>query len=194
MAGLAGGFIALTTRSGTNEYHGAGRYFRRHDSLNANNFFNNARNIPRPLYRYNFYGWDFGGPVPWVGKNKLFFFINQEYYDQLVPQLASVNIRVPTEAERNGDFSQSVTGNGQPIVIRDPATGQAFLNSIIPSSRLYGPGQAILKALPVAEHECRPKQLQLHLTGAKFLSEARKCHSHGLANLLCHSTQRTLDL
>src|SRR5262245_39705644 len=144
-----GGFIALTTRSGTNEYHGAGRYFRRHDSLNANNFFNNARNIPRPLYRYNFYGWDFGGPVPWVGKDKLFFFINQEYYDQLVPQLASVNIRVPTEAERNGDFSQSVTGNGQPIVIRDPTTGQPFLNNIIPSSRLYGPGQAILKLFPL---------------------------------------------
>ncbi len=49
-----GGFIALTTRSGTNEFHGGGRYFRRHDSLNANNFFNNARNIARPLYRFNF--------------------------------------------------------------------------------------------------------------------------------------------
>ncbi len=143
-----GGFIALTTRSGTNEYHGAGRYFRRHDSLNANNFFNNARNIPRPLYRYNFYGWDFGGPVPGVAKDKLFFFINQEYYDQLVPQLASVNIRVPTEAERNGDFSRSVTGNGQAIIIRDPGTGQPFPNNIIPANRLYGPGQAILKLFP----------------------------------------------
>src|SRR5262245_16726218 len=59
-----GGVIALTTRSGTSEYHGSGRYFRRHDSLNANNFFNNARGVPRPLYRYNFYGWDLGGPVP----------------------------------------------------------------------------------------------------------------------------------
>lgn len=33
-----GGFVQLTTRSGTNEYHGTGRYFRRHDSLNANSF------------------------------------------------------------------------------------------------------------------------------------------------------------
>src|SRR5262249_51885445 len=42
-----GGFVQLTTCSGTNEYHGGGRYFRRHDSLNANNYFNNARNQPR---------------------------------------------------------------------------------------------------------------------------------------------------
>ena len=110
-----GGFIALTTRGGTREYRGGLRYFRRHDSLNANNFFNNARGgsdagFPRPLYRFNYYGWDFGGPVPFVGAKenpKLFFFLAQEYYDQLVPQQSSVNIRVPTAAERAGDFSQS---------------------------------------------------------------------------------------
>jgi hypothetical protein len=38
-----GGFIALTTRGGTNELHGGLRYFRRHDSLNANPYFNNLR-------------------------------------------------------------------------------------------------------------------------------------------------------
>src|ERR1022692_3667441 len=63
-----GGYIALTTRGGTNEFHGGARYFRRHDSLNANSFFNDLRGgsasgFPRPLYRYNYYGWDFGGPV-----------------------------------------------------------------------------------------------------------------------------------
>jgi hypothetical protein len=156
-----GGFIALTTRSGTNEFHGSGRYFRRHDSMNANNFFNNARGVPRPLYRYNFYGWDFGGPVPGLGSKenrKVFFFFNQEYYSQLVPQLASVNIRVPTEAERNGDFSHSVDGSGNKIFVRDPrlsgacnATNQTacFPGNIIPPERLYGAGQAILKLFPI---------------------------------------------
>ena len=155
-----GGFIALTTKSGTSDYHGTGRYFRRHDSMNANNFFNNLRGVPRPLYRYNFYGWDFGGPVPFLGsknERKLFFFINQEYYDQLVPQLASVNIRVPTDAERNGDFSQSVDGTGNRIFIRDPtlsgacnATTQVacFPGNRIPTNRLYAQGQAILKLFP----------------------------------------------
>lgn len=167
-----GGFIALTTRSGTNDYHATGRYFRRHDSLNANTFFNNARGgggaFSRPLYRFNFYGWDLGGPVVaprfgeggpalWSGKEKLFFFVNQEYYDQLVPQLSSVNIRVPTAAERLGDFSRSVDGSGNKIYIKDPslvgacnATSQVacFPNNVIPAGRFYGPGQAILRLFP----------------------------------------------
>jgi hypothetical protein len=151
-----GGFIALTTKSGTSEYHASGRYFRRHDSMNADTFFNNARGgsqngFPRPLYRYNFYGWDFGGPVPFLGskdQRKLFFFINQEYYDQLVPQTSSVNIRVPTALERTGDFSQSVDGAGKAITIIDPQTGKAFTGNQIPASRIYAPGQTILNFLP----------------------------------------------
>ena len=152
-----GGVIALTTRGGTNEYHGGGSYFRRHDSMNANSYFNDLRGgsgngFPRPLYRYNFYGWNFGGPVyiPHVvnGKNKLFFFASQEYYSQLVPQASSMNIKVPTAAERTGDFSSSLDGSGKPIVITDPTTLAPFPGNIIPSSRLYGPGQAVLKFLP----------------------------------------------
>lgn len=152
-----GGFIALTTRGGTNELHGGGRYFRRHDSLNADTYFNNLRGgspagFPRPLYRYNFYGWDLGGPVyiPKIvnGRNKLFFFASQEYYRQLVPQASSVNIRVPTAAERNGDFSKSVDGSGRPIVITDPTTSAAFDGNVIPATRLYAPGRAILNFLP----------------------------------------------
>src|SRR4051794_25103718 len=152
-----GGFIALTTRSGTNDFHGGGRYFRRHDSLNADTWFNNARGgseagFPRPLYRYNFYGWDFGGPVLIPknvnGPNKLFFFISQEYYRQLVPQASSMNILVPTSAERNGDFSRSVDGSGRLITITDPTTGQPFPGNIIPANRMYAPGQSILNFLP----------------------------------------------
>jgi hypothetical protein len=152
-----GGFIALTTRGGTSQFHGGARYFRRHDSLNADPYFNDLRGgsaagFPRPLYRYNFYGWDFGGPViiPHVvnGRNKLFFFISQEYYRQLVPQAASVNILVPTAAERAGDFSHSVDGSGKPITIVDPTTGAPFPGNIIPSNRIYGPGKSILNFLP----------------------------------------------
>jgi hypothetical protein len=152
-----GGFIALTTRGGTNELHGGLRYFRRHDSLNANPYFNNLRGgaprgFPRPLYRYNFYGWDLGGPIriPGVvdGRNKLFFFVSQEYYRQLVPQASSINIRVPTVAERGGDFSGTVDGAGRPITILDPSTRNPFPGNIVPSSQFYAPGQAILNFLP----------------------------------------------
>src|SRR5207244_3155928 len=152
-----GGFIALTTRGGTNEFHGGARYFRRHDGLNADTYFNNARGgsgagFPRPLYRYNYYGWDFGGPVviPHVvnGRNKLFFFVSEEYYRQLVPQASSINILVPTAAERTGDFSKSVDGTGKAINIVDPTTGTQFPGNVIPSTRIYAPGKSILNFLP----------------------------------------------
>ncbi len=152
-----GGFIALTTRGGTNELHGGGRYFRRHDSMNADPYFNNlrggsAKGFARPLYRYNFYGWDLGGPVviPHVvdGRNKLFFFVSQEYYQQLVPQAASINILVPTGAERAGDFSRSVDGSGKAITIIDPTTGLPFPQNQIPTNRIYQPGKTILNFLP----------------------------------------------
>ena len=89
--------------------------------------------------------------MPFVGTKddpKLFFFVAQEYYDQLVPQASSVNIRVPTEAERGGDFSRSVDGAGRPIVIVDPTTGQPFPGNIIPAGRIYAPGRSILNLFP----------------------------------------------
>ncbi len=151
-----GGLIALTTRGGTNEYHGGASYFRRHDSMNANTYFNDLRGAQgtyaRPLYRYNFYGWHFGGPIfiPHLvhGKNKLFFFVSQEYYSQLVPQATSQNIRVPTAAERGGDFSSTVDGAGKAITIVDPTTGAPFPGNKIPITRLYSTGQTILNFLP----------------------------------------------
>src|SRR5499426_2572412 len=133
--GRAGGaFIAAVTKSGTRDFHGGGRYFYRNEGLNANNYFRNAQQTDafrndgksaRPFYRYTNAGYDIGGPVylPFLGfnksKDKLFFYWNQEWYEQLVPE-AVQNIRVPTQAERNGDFSQTTDGNGNKIFIRDP--------------------------------------------------------------------------
>lgn len=171
-----GGFIAFVTKSGTNDFHGTPRYFRRHDSLNANPFSNNATGLPRPLYRYDYFGYDIGGPVylprfgeggkPFFnGRDKLFFYFNQEYYQQLIPNVAR-NIRVPTAAERSGDFSNTTDGTGARIFIRDPnrqevdaqrqvipcsAANQinCFPGNIIPSNRFFRDGQAILNIYPL---------------------------------------------
>jgi len=181
--GRAGGaFIAAVTKSGTREFHGGGRFFHRHEGLNANNYFRNAQGRdargveiqPRNLYRYNSVGYEIGGPVwiPGLGfnksKEKLFFYWNQEFYQQLAPEGAR-NIRVPTAAERNGDFSQTVNGNGVPVFIKDPlingdcnATVQTacFRDSsratpnnptglnIIPANRFFSSGRAILNVHP----------------------------------------------
>ena len=72
---VAGGIVAAVTKSGTNEFHGNLYEFFRNTVLDANNFFLNGANIPRPPYQRNQFGGTFGGPVL---KDRLWFFISYQ--------------------------------------------------------------------------------------------------------------------
>ncbi|MGD0790519.1 MAG: TonB-dependent receptor [Terriglobales bacterium] len=144
-----GGQIAVTTKSGTNQWHGDARFFHRHEGFNANNWFANnlgkdpttGKDIsPRALYRYNYVGYQIGGPIK---KDKLFFFWGQEYYRQLIPTGGIDQFRTPTALERQGDFSKSVDGNGVPLTIYNPATGLPFPGNKIDPSTLPAAQQAL---------------------------------------------------
>jgi carboxypeptidase family protein len=156
----AGAQINVVTKSGTNEFHGSGYLFHRHEGLNANNWKNNRDGLGRNLYRFNDAGYTIGGPIKLPKKlglqDKLFFFWSQEYQRQLRPQ-GRRDVTVPTALERMGDFSNSVDKNGDKVFIRDPrksgvcnATNQSacFDGNKIPQDRLYGPGLAILNMFP----------------------------------------------
>lgn len=105
-----GGQISVITKSGTNEVHGSGYEFFRNDYLNANNFFNNLNNNPRPPLRYNDFGYTVGGPVylPKVynGKNKTFFFFSEEF--RRVINYNAATVQIPTAAELQGTFPNPV--------------------------------------------------------------------------------------
>jgi Carboxypeptidase regulatory-like domain/TonB-dependent Receptor Plug Domain len=108
--GNAGAAINVVTKSGTNQFHGEAYYYVRNEAFNANNWFNNYTGTPRGRYRYNTIGGNIGGPVYWPGhfnqaKNKLFFFYSQEYWPDQSPNVT--DYMVPTQAEVNGDFSQT---------------------------------------------------------------------------------------
>src|SRR5215831_2469 len=154
-----GGEIKITTRGGGNAFHGTGYLFHRHEGLNSNTFFNNADGLKpngvarseRGLYRYNYVGYNVGGPIRLPGefldklvRDKAFFFWAQEWQRQLVPTTPR-QVRVPTAAELAGDFSATKDGNGVPIVIKNPLTGQPFAGNHIPSNMIDPSGQAILK-------------------------------------------------
>jgi len=120
----AGGQIAIVTKGGTNQWHGDVRFFHRNEGLNANDYFNKKNQLAGPtptnspfIYRYNYIGYQIGGPIR---KDKLFVFWNQEIYRQLVPISGTTTFYTPTKLERQGDFSQSIDGNGLPIVISGP--------------------------------------------------------------------------
>jgi hypothetical protein len=69
-----GAVVNLTTKSGTNDLHGAVFEFLRNEKLDAKNLF--APSGPTPPFKRNQYGYAVGGPVPKIihGKNKVFFF------------------------------------------------------------------------------------------------------------------------
>jgi hypothetical protein len=141
-----GGTINVTTKSGTNAFHGSASEYNQVSALAANLFFANAAGQPKAVTRYNQYGVTTGGPVliPKIvnGRNKLFYLFAWEQIR--APALNSGTDTVPTAAERTGDFSKllSVGANYQ---IYDPQTGVAqsgrvqrtpFANNMIPNSRL----------------------------------------------------------
>lgn len=156
----AGAQIIVQTKSGTKDFHGTGYWYRRHESMNANSWIRNRDGLPRQLYRYQYPGYTIGGPVyiPKLfnqNREKLFFFWSQEFQRQLQPE-GQRFVTVPTELERNGDFSQSLDRNGQPLPgIKDPLTGQLFPNAIVPASRFYAPGRALLNFFPTPNRDQR---------------------------------------
>jgi len=84
-----GGVVNLTTKSGTNQFHGTLFEFFRNDKLDANAFFSNRIGLPKPPLRWNQYGANLGGPIK---RDRLFFFFNYEgaQASQNAPQTGNV--------------------------------------------------------------------------------------------------------
>jgi hypothetical protein len=152
----SGGAINIITRGGARQFHGSAGWYHRHEGFNANNFFNNKQDLPRPAYRYNIFNYTVSGPVilPHFNqdRSKLFFFFSQEFQRQL-QAFPSTTVRVPTALERAGDFSQSMDVNGKVIVVRDPldgpVPGRQFPGNKAPASRFVPAGKAILNLFPM---------------------------------------------
>jgi len=114
-----GAYINVTTRSGTNEIHGSLYEYLRNDILNATNFFSKWSGLTRPAVRYNQFGGAAGGPV---ARNKTFWFFNYEGVRNRTP--ANVLTTVPSDLQRQGDFSKTLDASGRLITIFDPFSTQ----------------------------------------------------------------------
>jgi len=149
-----GASIQAVTKGGTQQFHGAAYWFKRHEMLNANNFFNNRNKVTPPPYRYVTEGFNLGGPVFIPGlfntaRQRLFFFYSQELLSEKRPQ-SIIQRNMPTALERAGDFSNSRDLNNRVIPVKDPlAGGRAFPGNVIPISRINKNGQNYLKLLPL---------------------------------------------
>jgi hypothetical protein len=96
----AGGVINITTKTGSNAFHGSAYEYLRNKVLNANDYFANRVGLDRPPLIQNQFGGTFSGPL-W--KNKTFFFVG--YEREVLHTGTLVQSTVPTAAIAAGDFS-----------------------------------------------------------------------------------------
>jgi hypothetical protein len=155
--------ISAVTKSGTNQFHGAAYDVERDSDWNANSKVNILNNDPKTISKQREWGFSIGGPAGQPGgTNKIFFFYAQEFQ----PRTAGndvVRYRMPTDAERRGDFSLSTDQNGAiHNLIRDASTGlpctaadtrgcfrDGGVVGRIPASRLYPSGLNVLRQYPL---------------------------------------------
>jgi hypothetical protein len=133
MGRSGGGFIQMTTKSGTNSYHGALYNYLRNDGMDSRQFFAAGKQ----KLRRNQYGWALGGRII---RDRTFFFASQEFTPQRTADPRIENI--PAPAETRGDFS------GLSTVIRDPRTSQPVPGNIIPASQIEPVAQRAARFWP----------------------------------------------
>jgi hypothetical protein len=124
---FSGGIVNLSTKSGTNRWHGSAYEYFRNKVLNANEYFNKQTQLASgkpneaPPWVQNQYGFELGGPVI---KNKTFFYVSWEQYRQRTG--SPFTTTVPAVGMLQGDFSALCTaGFNGAGVCNDPA-GQIY--------------------------------------------------------------------
>lgn len=163
--------VNVSTKSGTNQFHGTLFEFLRNSALDAKNYFDRP-NEPIPPFKRNQYGATVGGPVilpKFNGRDRLFFLFNWEGLRER--KALTRTPALPLTAWRNGDFSGGAT-------IYDPATRvfdsagnvirapTPFPNNRIPENRIHPVSKKLLAFFPLPQAE---------RTGANFVNnEARR--------------------
>ena len=162
-----GNVVNAVTKSGTRGFHGSLFEFVRNNNFDANNFFNNAEGLARPQFKRNQFGFTAGGPVYLPGiyrqRDKTFIFGTYEGLRQQTP--TTLISTVPTELERQGNFSQVFNPNGSLAAIFNPFTtrqvnGQfvrdPFAGNIIPAGMIDPVAQKLLQYWPAANRAGDP--------------------------------------
>ena len=107
---FSGGVVNLSTKSGSNKWHGSGYEYFRNKVLNANEYFNKQNELANgnaneaPPWTQNQYGFQLGGPVI---KDKTFFYVSWEQYRQRTG--SPFTTTVPAAGELTGNFGALCT-------------------------------------------------------------------------------------
>jgi hypothetical protein len=118
---VAGGVLNLSTKSGSNTFHGEAYEYIRNKVLNANDWFSNNSGIARPPFTQNQFGANFGGRVI---KDRTFFFYSYEGFRLRSGSPWTSTVPTAQETGANGDYDLSslAAASGVPQIV-DPCGG-----------------------------------------------------------------------
>jgi hypothetical protein len=144
---MAGGVLNLSTKSGSNAFHGEAYEYIRNKVFNANDWFSKNGGKAKPPFTQNQFGANFGGRAI---RDRTFFFYSYEGFRERsgAPWVSTV----PTTAvlneianKQNVDLSGLATADAQAIIpaIYDPCGGQV---QTTPNSNGLGAGGCLLTA------------------------------------------------
>lgn len=140
----SGGQIRITSKSGSQEFHGAAYEYVRNTIFDANPWQRNA--VPRTTHitapvHYNQFGYNIGGPlyIPNhfnTSKNKVFWYWGEEWVRYIFTDTSALT--VPTLLMRQGNFSELLNPNNifyhKVVQLVDPKTGLPIPGNIIPAA------------------------------------------------------------
>ncbi len=145
--------VNVSTKSGTNQFHGSAYWIVKNSAFDANTFFDNRAGQDTAVYQDNRYGATFGGPIV---KNRTFFFAVWEPHKWNTPEPRTN--AVPTALQRNGDFSE-LLAQGSQFQIYDPFSARTLPNgrlernplpnNIVPEAMMDPVGRSLVQLYPL---------------------------------------------
>jgi hypothetical protein len=149
-----GGNLTYSTRAGGSSFHGQAYEYARNTDLDAAGYYATSATVTHQ----NEFGFNIGGPLKiphFIPAGKLYFFAFYSGF-RLAGGVTPSDTRIPSLAERTGDFSEdpqpiydpnSTTCNGAGVCTRTQYSYQGKLN-VIPPSSISATGTEYLKYLP----------------------------------------------
>jgi Carboxypeptidase regulatory-like domain len=159
----AGGVVNVTTKAGTQQFHGSAFEFLRNSVLNADDYIDKEHGVAVPSFKMNQFGFAVGGPIVlpkiYDGHGKTFFF--GDFQETRRNQGTTFVGTVPTALQRTGDFSQTLNSSGKLVTIYNPFSTRPnpsnsaqyirdpFPGNVIPQNLLDPVAQKIIAYYPM---------------------------------------------